>query len=80
LASVSIRIARQKMSTLIEEVQHGGTVTITKRGREVARIVPIRATQAGGALPDLSGFRKSIRSHGKGLAEEVRAMRHAERA
>ena len=80
MSSVSIRTARQKMSSLIEEVQNGGSVTITKRGREVARIVPIRPDKTPGRLPDLTEFRKSIKYSGKSLAEDVRAMRRAERS
>jgi prevent-host-death family protein len=78
--SVSIRVAREKMSTIIEEVGNGHGITITKRGREVARIVPIRKPAHAGPVPDLSRFRKSIRAQRTGLADEVRTLRREERA
>lgn len=81
MSSMSIRVARQKMSTIIEEVSQGGSVTITKRGREVARIVPIQPPRKGGsALPDLSSFRKSIKVRGKSLSSEVIGLRREERS
>lgn len=38
-----IREARQNLSALIAEVQRGHEITITDRGRPVARLVPPRA-------------------------------------
>jgi prevent-host-death family protein len=40
-----IREARQNLSALIEEVRKGHEVTITDRGKPVARLVPPRAAQ-----------------------------------
>jgi len=81
MSSVSIRVARQGMSTINEEVSQGGSVTITKRGREVARIIPIKPPRSGGhALPDLSSFRKSIKVRGKSLSGEVVNLRREERS
>lgn len=41
-----IREARQNLSALIAEVQRGHEITITDRGRPVARLVPPRAANA----------------------------------
>jgi prevent-host-death family protein len=38
---VGAREANQKFSKLLAEVESGQTVIVTKRGREVARIVPV---------------------------------------
>lgn len=38
---VGAREANQKFSKLLAEVQDGQTVIVTKRGREVAQIVPV---------------------------------------
>ncbi|GDY12354.1 hypothetical protein LBMAG53_12320 [Planctomycetota bacterium] len=38
--SVSIRDARAHLADIIAQVGHGQEVSITRRGREVARIVP----------------------------------------
>jgi prevent-host-death family protein len=41
-----IREARQNLSVLIEEVRKGQEITITDRGRPVARLVPPLAPEA----------------------------------
>jgi prevent-host-death family protein len=40
MKSAGIREARQNLSALIEEVRKGHEITITDRGRAVARLVP----------------------------------------
>ncbi len=47
--SVSIRDARAHLADIIAQVGNGQAVSITRRGREVARIVP--AAQAVRPLP-----------------------------
>jgi prevent-host-death family protein len=42
MKKAGIREARQNLSALIEEVQKGHEITITDRGKEVARLVPPR--------------------------------------
>jgi prevent-host-death family protein len=46
MKEASIREARQSLAALIEEVRKGHEVTITDRGRPVARLVPPRHKQA----------------------------------
>jgi len=53
-------------------------VTITRRGREVARLVPAKH-EAGGNLPDLTAFRASLRARERTLSEELLIMRREER-
>lgn len=36
--------AKAKLSELLRSVKRGRTVTISERGREIARVMPIRAT------------------------------------
>lgn len=36
--------AKAKLSELLRSVKRGRTVTISERGREIARVTPIRAT------------------------------------
>jgi len=36
--------AKAKLSELLRHVKQGRTVTISERGREIARVTPIRAT------------------------------------
>jgi prevent-host-death family protein len=42
---VGLREANQRFSKIIQVVRDGEEVTLTERGRPVARIIPIRATE-----------------------------------
>jgi prevent-host-death family protein len=76
--TVSMREARKRLSELVRAAERGESVTITRRGKEVARLVPA-AGKALGSMPDLSGFRASIRVKGRSLSQTVIDMRAEER-
>ena len=59
MKKAGIREARQDLSALIEDVKKGREIVITDRGRPVARLVPLSRLSAG-AVPDLSGFRRTM--------------------
>ena len=46
MLEVNVREARQKLSRLLDEVERGGEVQITRHGKVVARLVP------HGAVPE----------------------------
>ena len=46
MKEAGIREARQNLTALIEEVRKGHEITITDRGRPVARLVPPRSRSA----------------------------------
>lgn len=61
--AVSAFEAKTHLSQLLQEVEQGKTITITKRGRPVARLVPIETEQEPiGTKEILDGF-KEIRDH-----------------
>jgi prevent-host-death family protein len=75
---VNVREARSLLGKLLTEAEHGTVVSITRRGREVARIVPpVRASSQG--FPDLSEFRGSIKVKGKPTSRAVADARNEER-
>lgn len=41
MMKLSIREARQSLSSIEQILSQEGTVTITKRGKEIARVIPI---------------------------------------
>jgi prevent-host-death family protein len=47
MTMVSISQAKAKLSAILDRVRSGETVTITDRGRPVARLVPAVGTDAG---------------------------------
>ena len=74
---INIREARARISTLVERAQKGEEIMILRRGKKVARLVPVETTQK--RLPDLSAFRDSMRTKGKPLSQAVIEGRNQER-
>ena len=59
MRKAGIREARQRLTTLLEDVRKGREVLITDRGRPVARLVP-PSGPIGRGLPDLAAFRAVV--------------------
>lgn len=78
MTQMTAKQARNAFSRLVQRAGHGETIVITHRGRRVAKIGPVEKTSPG-PLPDLSEFRKSIRSKGKSLSQIVIEERQASR-
>jgi len=78
MASVSLREARSRLSELVRAAEGGQPTTLTRRGRDVARLEPIRR-KAPKRLPDLSEFRASIKIKGRPLSDTVIAARREAR-
>jgi len=76
--SISLSEARKRLSDLVRAAERGESVTITRRGKQVARIVPAEQKPLK-PLPDLSEFRASIKVSGKPLSQTVIDMRAEER-
>ncbi|MBI3775474.1 MAG: type II toxin-antitoxin system prevent-host-death family antitoxin, partial [Gammaproteobacteria bacterium] len=62
MAKVNVREAREQLPDLLDRVEHGEEVVVVRRGKPVARLVPVEHTPK--RLPSLSGFRQSIGSKG----------------
>ena len=75
---INLKEARKRLSALVDAAERGESVTITRRGKEVARLVPAAGGNRG-PLPDLSAFRSSIEIQGESLSEVVVTMRAEER-
>ena len=78
MGPVSMKEARKRLSDLVRAAEHGQTTVITRRGKRVARIVPV-ADKPRSGFPDLTEFRKSIKLKGKPMSETVIEMRREER-
>jgi prevent-host-death family protein len=76
--TVNMKHARERLSELVRAAERGESVTITRRGKEVARLVPVEKEPLR-TLPDLSEFRASIKIKGKPLSRTVIDMRAEER-
>jgi prevent-host-death family protein len=76
--TINAKQARKQLGNLIDAAQGGESIVITRRGRKVAELGPVRARRRQ-KLPDLSAFRASLKVKGKSLSETVIAMRAEER-
>lgn len=70
MLSVNLKEARRRIGDLVRAAEDGEPVTITRRGKSVARIVPAGDRRPAG-LPDMSRFRASIAVRGKPLSRVV---------
>ena len=74
---VSVFDAKNKLSALLQRVERGGEVTITRRGKAVAKLVPAGpSTRALGAVQRLRALRESIAARGGRLSvADLKALR-----
>ena len=69
MAEVSVRDLRNHLRDLVKRAEAGEEILILRRGRQVARLMPL--PQTARRLPDLSAFRASIAVGGEPLSETV---------
>ena len=74
---VNVREARKDFSQLLNRVEAGEEITITRKGKEIAQLVP--RSQASKTLPDLSEFRAAIKLEGEPLSQTVQTIREDNR-
>jgi len=74
---INVKEARNQISALLDRTQKGEEVLILRRGKKVARLVPVSGSEK--RLPDLSDFRSLIKVKGNALSRQVVAGRNAER-
>ena len=70
MKEAGIREARQNLTALIDEVRKGHEVTITDRGRPVARLVPPRPERAK-AFAGRADFRRTMPTLPAPLTETI---------
>ena len=75
---VNAREARSRLSKLLTEAEHGEVISITRHGREVARLVPPEGA-LGTGFPDLTEFRKSIKVRGEPTSKLIAQARRRAR-
>jgi antitoxin (DNA-binding transcriptional repressor) of toxin-antitoxin stability system len=74
---VSVREAREGLRRMLDQVQAGDEVVVLRRGVEVARLV--RPQRKPSPIPDLTGFRATIKIRGQALSESIREARRRSR-
>ncbi len=77
MRTVTVAEARRRLKALLDEVSSGHAVAVTRRGREVARLVP--PPRRGRRLPAMTSFRASMRVMGEPVSQAVVRTRRAAR-
>lgn len=73
---VSVRDARERLGRLLDAVEHGEDVEITRRGHVVAKLVPPSQPQATHrSFPSRAGLRAKLPPASEPAAETVRSLR-----
>lgn len=78
MQSLSLAEAKSHLSAVVDRVEAGEEVVITRRGRPVARIVPERDLDAGEArrwVEELDAFLRGQPGQGASAVETVRQLR-----
>lgn len=73
--SVSVATAKAHLSEILDRVERGDEVTITRRGKPVARLHPAKPTSKGIDWERLRKFRESQPKSKESVAKMVRKMR-----
>jgi prevent-host-death family protein len=77
MIEISTKKARGDLSSLLKRVEKGEEVIISRRGKQVARIIPVHTGTKH--LPSLKKFRDGIRLRGEPLSQTVVRARTEER-
>jgi prevent-host-death family protein len=80
MGTFSVAEAKAQLSTIIEMVEQGETVTITKRGKAVVKMVPVNTPpmKPKWDLEELRRFRASMPTMKTTSVEIIRQMRDGE--
>ena len=77
MLEINVKEVRSNLSTLLERVERGEEIIITRHGKKIARLISAGKTRT--ALPSLADFRSSIKAKGKPLSRTVIDSRNKER-
>ena len=78
MSSVNLATAKAQLSDLINRVESGEEVIITRHGRPVARVIPATPLKQPVPLERLAALRKSLPPRKGSSAEELRKLRDEE--
>ena len=76
MLEVKVKEARARLGQLLNKVEAGQSVTLTRRGKKIACLVALDEEKH---LPCLKEFRQSISVEGKGLSTAVIISREEDR-
>lgn len=78
MSAVNLAVAKAQLSELINKVEAGEEVVITRHGRPVARVVPATPLKQPVPLKRLAELRKQLPARKGSSAQALRELRDAE--
>jgi len=78
MSAVNLAVAKAQLSELINKVEAGEEVVITRHGRPVARVVPATPVKQPVPLERLAELRKQLPARKGNSAQALRELRDAE--
>jgi prevent-host-death family protein len=78
MSAVNLAVAKAQLSELINKVEAGEEVVITRHGRPVARVVPATPLKQPVPLKRLAELRKRLPARKESSAQALRELRDAE--
>lgn len=78
MSAVNLAVAKAQLSELINKVEAGEEVVITRHGRPVARVVPATPLKQLVPLKRLAELRKQLPARKGSSAQALRELRDAE--
>jgi prevent-host-death family protein len=68
MLEISVKEARKNLSMLLDKVEHGDEIIITRRGKRIAKLITPTQNEK---LPQLVDFRGQLKVSGKSMSETV---------
>ncbi len=76
MLEINVKEARSRMKALLDRVEKGQEIILTRRGRRVAKLV---SPEPEHRLPSLKDFRNTLKPSGKPLSLIVKEARDEDR-
>ncbi|MBX3301879.1 MAG: type II toxin-antitoxin system prevent-host-death family antitoxin [Nitrospira sp.] len=78
MGPINIKGTRRQLKVLLDRVEAGETITISRRGAVIAKLVPPDIQKK--RLPSLKALRRTIRPKGRPLSTLIQEARMEDRA
>lgn len=78
MSTTNVRDARKRLSALLDQVERGEHVVISRRGKPVAKLVAAHSDKPV-RFPSRAALRRALPPAAESSAETVRTLRNSER-
>jgi prevent-host-death family protein len=80
MEEISLAEAKAHLSELVDRVENGGSIDITRRGKAVARLTPVAKPRQPIDAASLRSLSATLPPQSESAADLVRAMRDGDRS